>query len=81
MNYASNELVTYWHADHTVHHDLNAMTAIFFIIFLAYNLFHAWHDRELKPALRDRHTVQFFAQQLRIAFYGALRLTTGTVPP
>jgi len=64
-----------------VHHDLNAMTAILLITFLAYNLFQVWHDRELKPALRDRHTVQFFAQQLRSAFYGVLRLTTGPVPP
>ena len=64
-----------------VHPDLNAMTAILLIIFLAYNLFQVWNDRELKPALRDRHTVQFFAQHLRSAFYGALRLTAGPSPP
>jgi len=57
------------------------MTAILLILLLAYNLFHVWHARGLKPALRDRHAVHFFAELLKAAFYHALRITTDLVPP
>jgi len=80
-NYAFNELGKYWHADHVYPHDAHAMTAILLILLLAYNLFQVWYARELKPALRDRHAVHFFAQLIKAAFYDALRITTDLVPP
>jgi len=80
-NYAFNELATYWHADHLYHHHLAAMTVILLILLLAYNLFHVWHDRGLKPALRDRHCVHFFRRLLQASFLDALHLTTDRAPP
>jgi hypothetical protein len=71
-NQGSNELVNQWHADHIYHHDTNAMVAMLLLLYLAYNLFHAWLGRGLKPQLRQRHTALHFACQLKAAFYHGL---------
>jgi hypothetical protein len=76
-NHAFNELDKYWHADHMYHHDITAMTVILLILLLAYNLFHVWHARGLKSALRDRYTIQFFARQIRSQFFSALKIGSG----
>jgi hypothetical protein len=80
-NCAFNELVKYWHADHVYHHDAHAMTALLLILLLAYDLFHVWCAHGLKPALRERHTVHFFAALLKAAFYTGLRIAAGRAPP
>ena len=80
-NYAFNELDKYWHADHVYRHDTHAMTAILLIVMLAYNLFHVWQGRDLKPALRDGHSVQFFATLLKAAFYSGLPIAAQLAPP
>jgi hypothetical protein len=67
-----NELVNQWHADHIYHHDTNAMVAMLLLLYLAYNLFHAWLSRGIKPQLRQRHTALHFACQLKAAFYHGL---------
>lgn len=71
-NQGFNELVRYWHADHVYHLDTNAITAILLLIFLAYNLFHVWLDRGLKPDLRNKYTADYFASQLFADFYAML---------
>ena len=71
-NQGFNELVHEWHADHVYHLNTNAITAILLLVFLAYNLFHVWLERGLKPALRQRHTAQYFSRQLQAEFYVAL---------
>lgn len=71
-NQGFNELVNFWHADHIYHHDPNAITAILLLLFLAYNLFHVWVGRALKPQLRDQHTALHFAKQITAEFYYAL---------
>lgn len=75
-NHGFNELVTQWHADHVYYHDPNAIMAILLLLFLAYNLFHVWLSRGLKPQLRQRYTAMYFAHLLRAAFYSQLRAPT-----
>jgi hypothetical protein len=75
-NQGFNELVTQWHAGHVYYHDANAITAMLLLLFLAYNLFHVWLSRGLKPPLRQRHSSLYFAHLLRADFYTKLR-----VPP
>jgi len=71
-NHGFNELAKYWHADHVYHHDVNAMTAILLLIFLAYNLYHVWYARGLKPQLRGAHSIYFFATLIRSEFFTTL---------
>jgi len=71
-NEGFNELVHDWHADHVYHLNTNAITAILLLVFLAYNVFHVWLERGLKPALRQRHTAKYFSRQLQAEFYAAL---------
>lgn len=80
-NRGFNELVTTWHVDHVYHHDVQAMTAILLLTFFAYNLFHVWHSRDLKPELRKDHSVVHFSRQISAEFYCKLRITTGLSPP
>jgi len=71
-NQGFNELVRDWHADHVYHLDTNATSAILLLIFLAYNLFHVWLERGLKPALRSKYNADYFANQLFADFYAVL---------
>lgn len=71
-NQGFNELVRYWNADHVYHLDINAITVILLLTFLAYNLFHVWLDRGLKPEFRNRYTADYFANQLFADFYATL---------
>ena len=71
-NEGFNELVHEWHADLVYHLNTNAITAILLLVFLAYNIFHVWLERGLKPALRQRHTAKYFSRQLQTEFYAAL---------
>ena len=48
-NQGFNELVNGWYADHVYKHEPQAMEAFLLTLFLAYNLFHGWLTRNLKP--------------------------------
>ncbi len=61
-NKAFNELVTYWHADHVYAHTSNAIEGFWLTTMLAYNLFHAFINRNLKPAIRVMYTKSFIAR-------------------
>jgi hypothetical protein len=78
-NRGFNELVTNWHADHVYHHNVDAMTAILLLTFLAYNLFHVWQCRNLQPELREGRTIRFFERQLQADFL--ISLCLGRSPP
>ncbi len=71
-NQGFNELVHEWHADHVYHLNTNAITAILLLLFLAYDIFHVWLERGLKPALRQQHTAKYFSRQIQAEFYAAL---------
>jgi len=68
-NYGFNELVNGWHADHIYKHDPRAIEAFTLLAFLAYNLFHAFLARNIKPTRRDVHTESFWAQLIAAQIY------------
>ena len=63
-NYGFNELVNGWYADHVYRHDPVAIEAFYLLVFLAFNLFHAFLILNLKPELRDARPVRFWAQMM-----------------
>src|SRR5216684_955188 len=52
-NYGFNELINQWHSDHVFKHDPAAIECFLLVAFLAYNLFHAFLARNVKPAARQ----------------------------
>ena len=68
-NQGFNELVNGWYADHVYKHEPNAMEAFLLSIFLAYNLFHSWLTRNLKPALQRAKTQVFWARLMAAEIY------------
>ncbi len=69
-NHGFNELVNGWYADHVYKHAPLAIEAFLLTIFLAYNLFHGWLTRNLKPALQRGKTQVFWARRLAAELYG-----------
>jgi len=45
-------LVTRWHANHVYRHEANAILVFWLLTMLACNLFMAFYQRNLKPAVR-----------------------------
>ena len=68
-NWGFNELDRHWHADHLYYHDANAILVILLLLFVAYNVFHAWLSRGIKPQLRQRYTVGHFVKLIVAQFY------------
>ena len=64
-----NELVNEWHADHVYRHHPVAIVAFWLIIMLAYNLFHAFINLNLKPQLRYKHTCLHWARSIAGGIY------------
>jgi hypothetical protein len=60
-----------WYADPVYKHDPNAIEAFLLTIFLAYNLFHAWLTRNLKPSIQRGKTQVFWARLMAAEIYGA----------
>jgi len=63
-NKGFNELVTYWHADHLYTHTRTAIEGFWLTTLLAYNLFHAFINGNLKPVIRAMYTKAFIARAL-----------------
>jgi len=49
-NYGFNELANEWHSDHVFKHDPGAIECFLLVAFLAYNIFHVFLARNVKPA-------------------------------
>jgi hypothetical protein len=80
-NYGFNELVNDWHADHVYKHHPNAIEAFTLLAFLAYNLFHAFLTRNVKPQLRKGKTESFWVNLIAAQIYTpAGALTTARSP-
>jgi len=80
-NQGFNELVNEWHADHIYKNDPNAIAALWLLVFLAYNLFHALLSRNLKPAIRKHYTARFLAEKLSACFYSEVSLHASARSP
>lgn len=61
-NHGFNELVNAWQADHVYKHHPVAIESFYLIAFIAYNLFHAFIDLNVKPALRIGRADSFWAR-------------------
>ena len=66
-NEGFNELVTSWHSRHIFHHHPNSILVLWLMLFMAHAVFHCFHARNLKPAVRRGHTVIFFSNMLGAA--------------
>jgi hypothetical protein len=71
-NYGFNELVNGWHADHVYKHHPVAIDAFYLLAFVAYDLFHAFLELNLKPVARkgksDLHWARLMAAEIFQAF-------------
>lgn len=77
-NKAFNELVNDWHADHVYKHTPTAIEACWLLTMLAYNLFEAFINLNLKPVLRNAHTKAHFGCLIAAELYG---MKSGCSPP
>lgn len=68
-NQGFNELVHGWYADHVYKHEPNAIEAFLLTAFLAYDLFHAFLTRNLKPPIQRGRTQIFWARQMAAEIY------------
>ena len=68
-NNGFNELVNYWHADHVYRHDPVAIEAFWLLTMLAFILFHAFINLNLKPQIRYKHTKLHWAKLLTAELY------------
>ncbi len=67
-NQGFNELSNQWHADHAYRYNAHALLACTLLLFLAYNLFHAFVERNLKPAIRQGRSVKYWADLIAADF-------------
>ncbi len=68
-NNGFNELVNYWHADHVYCHNPAAIEAFGLLTMLAYILFHAFINRNLKAVIRHKYTKKHLALMITAEIY------------
>jgi hypothetical protein len=78
-NYAFNELGNQWHGDHAYKYDTHALLACTLLLFIAYNLFHAFVERNLKPEAKQGRTEKYWADLIAGEFATAFH--SYSVPP
>jgi len=79
-NHGFNETSNAWHADHVYKHEPNAMLAFWLMTMMAYNLFHAFFHRNLKPAFRDAINKLHLARMILSDLYRGLPLPASYPP-
>ena len=68
-NYGFNELANEWHSDHIFKHDPGAIECFLLVVFLAYNIFHVFLARNVKPSVRQGKTQIFWARLIAAELY------------
>ena len=68
-NYGFNELANEWHSDHIFKHDPGAIECFLLVAFLAYNIFHVFLTRNVKPAVRRGKAEIFWARLIAAELY------------
>jgi hypothetical protein len=68
-NYGFNELANEWHSDHIFKHDSGAIECFLLVAFLAYNIFHVFLARNVKPAVRQVKSEIFWARLIAAELY------------
>jgi hypothetical protein len=72
-----NELSTRWYGDHGYRYHAHAFLACTLFLFIAYNLFIAFLERNLKPQLRARYTALQWADLIRMEMLHAFFVRAG----
>ena len=67
-NRAFNELCNQWHGDHAYRYNAHALLACTLLLFIAYNLFHAFLERNLKPQARAGRSEKYWADLIAAEF-------------
>lgn len=80
-NQGFNETVNHWHADHVYKHAKNAMLCFQLLLMLAYNLFHAFYHRNLKPPLQRAISKLHVARKILAGLYAGSGAEPLTRPP
>lgn len=75
-NFGFNELVNGWGADHIYKHESHAIEAFLLLAFLAYNIFHAFLNLNLKPQVRAGKPEIFWARLIAAEIYYAAGVRT-----
>lgn len=73
-NEGFNELVNFWHGDHVYKHEAKAIEAFWLALLLAYNLYHAFVELNLKAAIRVGRTLKHWAVLMAAELYAAQEL-------
>ena len=68
-NEGFNELVNAWHADHIYKHDPNAIDVFWLTLMIAYNLFNAFIELNLKPEIRRGRSRKYWALVIASELY------------
>ena len=69
-----NETSTYWHADHLYRHDPVALLNFWLITMMAYNLFHAFFNRNIKSVFRKTLNYLHLARMILSELYQGISL-------
>lgn len=74
-NHGFNELSNQWHGDHAYRYTAHALLACTLLLFIAYNLFHAFIALNLKPQVRagrsQKYWADLIAAEFAVAFHRA----------
>jgi len=80
-NFGFNELVNGWEADHIYRHEPHAIEAFLLLVFLAYNLFQAFLNLNLKAQLRNGKPAIYWARLIAAEIYAAAGTRTSSRAP
>ncbi len=72
-NRGFNETVNRWQADHVYKHDATAILAFWLQAMIAFNLFHAFYYRNLKPVAWRRYSLLHVSRCMASDLYGDYR--------
>ena len=67
-NHGFNKLCNQWHGDHGYKYHAHALLACTLLLFIAYNLFHAFLARNLKPQARKGRSAQYWGDLIAAEF-------------
>ena len=69
-NNGFREMVNHWFSDHVYKHHPVAIINFWLICMMVYNIFRCFYLRNLKPALREQHTMLHIASCVKAELYG-----------
>jgi hypothetical protein len=80
-NQGFNELRKFWRLNHIPKHHQNAILGFLLTLALAFDLFHAFWARNLKPQFQQRHTKIFWACLIAASWWNLVTPDLCGVPP